>query len=882
MGLPNSEATERVNSLLPTRWLWAIAFALPLAVLVVSIAQTLFLCDDAFISYRYARNLTNGHGLVFNRGERVEGFTNMLWTLEIAGLWLIGLRPEVSAHVLSLACTAATLAVIAVGARCLLAAGSRLVVTWMAVALVALNSSFAVWSTGGLETRQFTLLVVLGALLLMRRPQAIGAGLLAGLVFAAAELTRPEGLLLFGCAAVWQVIALRTRRARLTPVLAFALPVVVTVATHYLWRFSYYGEWLPNTYFAKHVRPWYESGFDYLSAATIELGAWLWLPLAALATTVRLLRNDVTWLLPALLAVPHALYVAHIGGDHFEYRPLDWHLPLLALPAAEGVLLLARAAVGWLRQPAASPRPVATHGVAVVLGVLLCVYCHAIGHAVRLSTADLQTRDETVALRPQLDRNNAPLLFWLPGAPPLCAVLNHLRQRLPPGVAVPAQEHIVFARQQRDWFSCYEQLPTGVLPDNAVMAYGTVGVLPFYLPDLTVVDTLGLTDAVIARNPCKSSNRQRVMAHDRHPPDGYLEQRGVNVEVMPMVATAADALATANFAVEVAPAAWMPVRAKDRTLLQQTRYRGVRWRQQVNEAVAAENHVVIGERDFVGTRLLSTFEPRGSCLSWELRGAVEIADVARLACGGFGRGMLTVGAQTHEPGWARSQSFVAGPNSHLVLFVGGRRSAGQQLRLLVNGCAVETLLPTRDFGPNLEPVWLDLQPHAGQSLAIDVRDAGEGMLAIDAVMLARADSASVVAPPRDWPVSEPADEGGLAQLIRIEPLPAAAGVACSGTTSLALFNPLAGPLRVTVRLIASPDAATLRPGVWFVGGEQVDAIPANAWGTAELQLAVDGGGRLDLEPYIVELEINYAAPVDSRWQKPLFRIERPLPWRRGR
>jgi len=51
-------------------------------------------CDDAFISFRYARNLVEGHGLVFNLGERVEGYTNLLWTLWIA----VGLRLGVGAE----------------------------------------------------------------------------------------------------------------------------------------------------------------------------------------------------------------------------------------------------------------------------------------------------------------------------------------------------------------------------------------------------------------------------------------------------------------------------------------------------------------------------------------------------------------------------------------------------------------------------------------------------------------------------------------------------------------------------------------------------------------------------------------------------------------
>jgi len=40
-----------------------------------------FVVDDAFISFRYAQNLLDGHGLVFNPGEQVEGYSNLLWIL---------------------------------------------------------------------------------------------------------------------------------------------------------------------------------------------------------------------------------------------------------------------------------------------------------------------------------------------------------------------------------------------------------------------------------------------------------------------------------------------------------------------------------------------------------------------------------------------------------------------------------------------------------------------------------------------------------------------------------------------------------------------------------------------------------------------------------
>ena len=54
-----------------------------------------FICDDAFISFRYVRNFIDGYGLAFNEGEFVEGYSNFLWVLELAAIWkFLGIRPE--------------------------------------------------------------------------------------------------------------------------------------------------------------------------------------------------------------------------------------------------------------------------------------------------------------------------------------------------------------------------------------------------------------------------------------------------------------------------------------------------------------------------------------------------------------------------------------------------------------------------------------------------------------------------------------------------------------------------------------------------------------------------------------------------------------------
>ena len=304
-----------------------------------------FLCDDAFISFRYARNVVEGHGLVFNPGERVEGYSNFSWVLELAALWrLFGLRPENVAPWLSVACTAGTLAATAWWAGRLPGLRRRGLVIWMALGLLCTSATFAVWTSGGgLETRQFTFLVAAAVVCLTVHGGSRWGLLAASLSLAAAAYTRPEGPLIAVCCFGWfyvqRVVAAGRLRVDLRELGWLVLPFGALVAGHFVLRYGYYGEWLPNTYYAKHVRPWYESGFNYMWAAALETGLYLSLPLAfaALRRAWRE-RGDLRFALPFACIVPHAAYVLRIGGDYFEYRPLDFYWPLLAVPAASGIV----------------------------------------------------------------------------------------------------------------------------------------------------------------------------------------------------------------------------------------------------------------------------------------------------------------------------------------------------------------------------------------------------------------------------------------------------------------------------------------------------------------------------------------------------------------
>ena len=530
-----------------------------------------FLCDDAFISFRYVRNLLEGHGLVFNPGEYVEGYSNFLWVLELAAIWgLSGVAPERAAPWLSVAFTAGTIAAMMWWIARLPLLRHRGLVAWMALGLVCASATFAVWTSGGgLETRQFTFFIVLAVMCLSLYRDNRRGLLAASLSLAAAALTRPEGPLLAALCFGWFIIQRMVDTGRRNPdwrrLICLAAPFVVVVCAHFLWRYTYYGEWLPNTYYAKHVRPWYESGFRYLWAAALETGLYLLIPLAAVAMRNRWrASHDGIWVLALLLIGVHMAYVMRIGGDLFEYRPLDFYWPLLAVPASMGIVHLgSRIAIRrWLRR--LPPRlAVGARTCAIVLFIPVLFYTSAIQGALLFEGAAI--RERILYLHIELDDRSAAWLLAAPGMPMLVAVSNDLRAQLVlQSVAVRFAEHRESANKRlREW-KPYENMENGVIPDDALAVGNAMGITFYHLPDLKVIDVYGLTDATVARNPVEIPNHQRVIAHDRQPPPGYLEERGVNLRIRPLATSEFQARLRAEYAVKVGPALWMPFDSPDR------------------------------------------------------------------------------------------------------------------------------------------------------------------------------------------------------------------------------------------------------------------------------------------------------------------------------
>ncbi len=211
--------------------------------------------DDAYISFRYAQNAIRGHGLVFNPGEKVEGFTNFLWTVLMLPLEGSGVDVGRASVVLGAALSLAILWLVLRFARLAnLPRGAGP----LAALLLAVDGTFALWSVGGLETALFAFLVFAGAVLYVREQEVETApysGPLpySGLFFALAAMTRPEGLMVFALTvahqAAWRVLT--ERRLFTWRDIGRGALFAALFVPYWLGRWSYYQSFFPNSFHAK-------------------------------------------------------------------------------------------------------------------------------------------------------------------------------------------------------------------------------------------------------------------------------------------------------------------------------------------------------------------------------------------------------------------------------------------------------------------------------------------------------------------------------------------------------------------------------------------------------------------------------------------------------
>ncbi|UQY36099.1 glycosyltransferase family 39 protein [Pseudomonas fulva] len=206
--------------------------------------RTAWISDDAAITIRTVLNFVNGYGPVFNVGERVQGYTHPSWFI-LLSLLTKGLgNPYLSAHLLSLLCSLATLSIILYCAR------QRLVFGLIAVAALVFSKAFVDYSSSGLENPLAHLIIVAAVVVYLRAVEAVRRSDYCCFFFlcALAFLTRPDLALLllpFSLHLFWR--ALNSLPVLCAGLACCAVPVLIWTT----FSLVYYGFAFPNTAYAK-------------------------------------------------------------------------------------------------------------------------------------------------------------------------------------------------------------------------------------------------------------------------------------------------------------------------------------------------------------------------------------------------------------------------------------------------------------------------------------------------------------------------------------------------------------------------------------------------------------------------------------------------------
>ncbi|MEO8679514.1 MAG: hypothetical protein ABI665_10740 [Vicinamibacterales bacterium] len=352
--------------------------------------------DDANIFLVYARNIADGHGFVYNvGGERVEGFTSVAWVLICAAVMKVTTHPEPVLATINVILVAAAAAALARYLKDLctqvtaMAGREAEVVAIALTAAVMLAPGYIVWSTVSLMDSGLWCATLLMCALCVLRILSPAAGVPRGarpgflVLVTLLVFVRPEAmvwgpvLLALAVFAEWSTGRpfRESIRANVTPALAFAAAVAAQTA----FRLSYFGDWLPNTYYAKasgRLSDRVPDGISYFADFVIFNPAFLValvVAVFALAAGFRRMRAESGWadgrqLVASQACVLAMLLVAVVvpvveGGDHFGlsrmYQPL-W--PLVAVQAVHAAGLLAGPSRGSPRG-----RQLTVHGIAVLL-----------------------------------------------------------------------------------------------------------------------------------------------------------------------------------------------------------------------------------------------------------------------------------------------------------------------------------------------------------------------------------------------------------------------------------------------------------------------------------------------------------------------------------
>jgi arabinofuranosyltransferase len=454
------------------RYFTALFFSL-VVILLLYASYNRFMEDDAFISFRYAENFVHGNGLVWNKGEYVEGYTNFLWTMLIGACIFLGWNAAISSQVLGMGFFIVSLLVMYFLLKMIFRSRN---VALLGMVVLGSNYTFSAFATSGLETQMQTSLILIATYFWMKffffKPGRSYNLVLSSFFMAAAVLTRPDSALIVGVLLITGILPLIRSATRsdgaVIKLLSLTVPVAVIVGIWIAWKWWYYGDILPNTYYSKIASPTSQwRGLYYMYAFVMSYFLYPFIVVLFFAAR-NIFRSTNRYLVIFLIELAcWGCYIIVTGGDHMEFRFIVPVLPYL-------IVVVMWILFSYFRRIS-------------VRSILVCViFSGTVYHAMTFAAST------------------------------------------DPGIAIaPLRQYAgFFTREDERWTAIGKTL-YNAFPDRDDVRIATTaaGAIPYY-SKLPTVDMLGINDKWVARH---GNIVGTTPGHQRIAPMSYLVGRGVNL-----------------------------------------------------------------------------------------------------------------------------------------------------------------------------------------------------------------------------------------------------------------------------------------------------------------------------------------------------------------
>jgi arabinofuranosyltransferase len=291
--------------------------------------------DDAYIFFRYAENIVNGYGFVWNINEQpIEGYSSFLYLVVLIFAKLLTIDVEFFSIIFGVLTSSFTLYLTFLIYQLIYhnqeeSALSKIVT----VVIIAISPAFLYWSVTGMETSFYSMFLLLTIYYFLKLPNSIKTNLLKGILFGFLCVLRFEAAIFFLAALYYLVKDEKSllkikidRRA-----IMFVLGFTIIFGTYFLWRWNYFGYFFPNTYYAKTGGGLQQvaGGFFYSIKALRLFYGFAWIPLVIVIFFFK--KNMFTDKAVFLFSfgIISLVTTILIGGDHFHYG--RFVLPVLPL-----------------------------------------------------------------------------------------------------------------------------------------------------------------------------------------------------------------------------------------------------------------------------------------------------------------------------------------------------------------------------------------------------------------------------------------------------------------------------------------------------------------------------------------------------------------------